>query len=316
MLDIVISALNEEHFIGDLLQSLAKQTYKDFIVYLSDGNSDDKTVAVAKEYAQQFPLQILISKKRGLAHQRNVGGFAGKESHILFLDADIILPPYFLASLLRQAKQKELINCWISPLSQKPIDKIMFLTYNLLALEVVRYFWPVGMGGCLYTKRSIFEDLKGFDETLSFWEDVDFIKRAIDNGAHFTIVRRPLVYLSTRRFEVEGRINYITQMLKGTIYALRTGQIPSSAQMSYPMGINYEKLSKRKKFSKRRLTALLRSYIIYRDLFLKIYSVSVDTVNPHINVNQVLFIPLVRQHKKKIKRLWKIINREKRVILR
>lgn len=299
MLDIVICTLNEEGYVDKLLLSLERQSYKDFTVFLSDGNSSDKTVEIATQFKQRLPLKILVDTTCGPSRQRNIGGNAGESEGILFLDADVVLPPNFLLTLMKQVKEKDLVNCWISPLSHKQIDKVMFLVYNLLALEVVRYFWPVGMGGCLYTKRKIFEDEGGFDESLTFWEDIDFIKRAILHGAKFTIFRRPKVYLSTRRFEVEGRINYIIQMLKGTIYSMRTGKIPTSLHMSYPMDINYASHINKKKYSQKKLLALLRSYSIYANVFKMLHEVAIDTV-PYPLIHQLLSLPLIKDHRKKI----------------
>ena len=44
MLSIIIPTLNEEKYIGKLLECLVNQTYTDFEVIVVDGGSKDKTI--------------------------------------------------------------------------------------------------------------------------------------------------------------------------------------------------------------------------------------------------------------------------------
>ncbi len=69
MLDIVIPTLNEEHYIGILLDCLDSQTNKNFNVYLSDGNSTDKTIEVAESFKGRLNINIVKCIKSGVAYQ-------------------------------------------------------------------------------------------------------------------------------------------------------------------------------------------------------------------------------------------------------
>ena len=273
MLDIVIPTLNEELFLPELLKSLEKQTYKDFAVYVSDGGSRDKTVALANEFADKMNLTVVSDNKRGVSHQRNVGARAGNSPIILFLDADVLLHPNFLQTIMRQGAGKDLANCWARAQSSNPLDQFMFLMYNLLALEIGKYVWPAGLGSGIYTTRKVYEKIGGFDESLAIWEDVDYIKRAIKSGAKFAILRQPRLYLSTRRFEVEGRINILLEVARGMQYSLRTGKMPTEKHISYPMDLDYATLLK-KKNSQKRFATFLRQYNKYLRLMKKIYMTS------------------------------------------
>lgn len=242
-IDIVIPTHNEELYIGNLLSSLEKQTFTDFQIYLVDGKSTDKTLEAVKPFLKRLPLKIIKSPVANVSYQRNLGAKKGMAEKILFLDADVVLMPNFLEKLLAKVKNKDLANCWLTPLSKKRIDKILYKSYDILCMEIGKFFWPVGVGSDLYTTRKIFEALGGFDEKKLFWEDVDYIQRAIKIGAKYKILRKPKVYISVRRFDLLGRKEFLRETFKGTLYALKTKKIPDEKQMSYPMDLDYSKIN-------------------------------------------------------------------------
>ena len=109
---IIIITLNEEKYLPRLLDSLKQQTYKDFEIIVSDSNSNDKTVEIAKEYSKNFK-EFSIKKlgiAKGPAYGRNQGAKLAKYENLLFLDADTILPSNFLEKMLK-IKNKRNIDC-------------------------------------------------------------------------------------------------------------------------------------------------------------------------------------------------------------
>lgn len=262
MINIVIPALNEEHYIGSLLKSLTRQNYKRFNVTLIDARSRDKTVEIAEQYRQKLSLTVLSTPKRNVSHQRNLGALHGDAPYILFLDADVILHPNFLKQLVHDIKKRDLANCWLIPISEKQIDKVLYNLYNVVFLEFGKYIWPVAVGNNLFTTRKLFEKVGGFDESIKTWEDIEYLQRAIASGGRFAILRRPKIYTSVRRFEMQGRLNYLMENLKGLQYAIRTGRMPS--HIHYPMGLDYSKLHLDKRGNskaQKRLAEYYRTYL-------------------------------------------------------
>jgi glycosyltransferase involved in cell wall biosynthesis len=96
-LSVLIPARNEETNLPALLESLAKQTRCRFEVIVLDDNSTDRTLEVAREYADHDPrFQVHSSKplpegwagKQHACHQlSNLASF----DQWLFLDADVVL---------------------------------------------------------------------------------------------------------------------------------------------------------------------------------------------------------------------------------
>ena len=50
LFSIVVPTLNEEDYLGILLESLSKQSYKNFEVIICDGLSEDDTYGVYKRF--------------------------------------------------------------------------------------------------------------------------------------------------------------------------------------------------------------------------------------------------------------------------
>lgn len=94
---IIIPCLNEEHYIGKLLDSLVVQTFRNFEVIVVDGKSEDKTKDVVLRFSKTLPhLSFVESSKRQVSFQRNLGAKHARYERLLFLDADIQVKPDFL----------------------------------------------------------------------------------------------------------------------------------------------------------------------------------------------------------------------------
>src|ERR1035438_9922936 len=85
----VIASYNEASYIGRLLSGLAKQTYPNFEVIVSDGQSTDATAGIVKKYQKILSLDFIESPPSGPGAQRNYGAKKAKGSWLLFIDADV-----------------------------------------------------------------------------------------------------------------------------------------------------------------------------------------------------------------------------------
>jgi len=62
LLEILMAAYNSEHFIGEQIESILNQTYKDWILIIRDDGSSDSTWEIAQKYALQYPNRIKLIK--------------------------------------------------------------------------------------------------------------------------------------------------------------------------------------------------------------------------------------------------------------
>lgn len=244
-LTIVIPTFNEEKYLPHLLSDIKKQTFKDYEVIVSDANSKDKTVEIAKKYNCKIVKGGLPSVGR------NRGAEAGEGDLILFLDSDVRLPS---KHIFRDAinefidRNLDLAVCDLELESKSIFNKILWELTNIF-IRLNQYGKkPQACGAFILIKRAYFYITGGFDEEIVFAEDADFIERVVKKKAKFRILN--LIYVSTsdRRFRKEGSIKLITKSLILVGYRNLVGPIKKEI-LKYEFG-NYDEKDSLKMFKK------------------------------------------------------------------
>lgn len=199
---VVIAAYNAEPWIGTTLESFCRQTTADFEVIVVDDGSIDRTVAVARSFADRLDLQILSEPHdRGPSRPRNVGIRAARGDLIVECDADDLAAPSRVASLRaawvragqpdcllfsdfsvinaegRALTEGELANYpRLINASCVPIDETMCSLSPAAAYDAL-------LGGCYIrpctaaTPRKVLAKIGGYDETVRIVEDYDLYLR-------------------------------------------------------------------------------------------------------------------------------------------
>jgi glycosyltransferase involved in cell wall biosynthesis len=99
---VVIPCYNSSGFVGRTLASVLAQTLDDLEVIVVDDGSTDEPAAVVEAVAAGDPrVRIVRQENQGLARTRNKGArLANDPRYFLFLDADDILDPPMLATMV------------------------------------------------------------------------------------------------------------------------------------------------------------------------------------------------------------------------
>ncbi len=178
MLSIIIPTFNEK-ILPNLLKSLKKQTFKDFEIIVADNNSTDATRSIALKGGVKLVNGGLP------AHGRNNGAKIARGEWLLFLDADVILPPDFLEKAMGKIKGLTFASasCLIDPLGDRKIDKFLHGVVNLY-FQATKKSFPYAPGFCIFAKKEIHQLVGGFNEKIKLAEDHNYVLR-ISKIAHF-----------------------------------------------------------------------------------------------------------------------------------
>ena len=219
MLSIVIPAYNEEKYLPNLLNCIKNQTYKDYEIIVADANSADRTKQIAKKYGCR------IVKGGMPAVGRNKGARIAKGDILLFLDADVQFDKDFLENAVNEysIRRLEIAGCYLNPDSKNAFDKLGHAVLNLWFF-IMQYVWPHTVGQCIFSKKTIHKKLNGFDETILFAEDNDYVNRSRQFGK-FRILNSVRVISSTRRFRCENRLMLALKYLLCPFYRIVFGEI-------------------------------------------------------------------------------------------
>lgn len=86
---VIIPAYNVEEYIGQCLESILNQTYKDFEVVIVDDGSNDRTVEIIEQYQNKNSnISLLRQKNSGQSIARNKGLSVAKGEYIVYIDSD------------------------------------------------------------------------------------------------------------------------------------------------------------------------------------------------------------------------------------
>lgn len=237
-LAIIIPTLNEEHFIGRLLDSIAKQSVLPKELVIVDAYSKDQTIAeIKKRQDVLLNLKYFQIPKSTISRQRNLGVKKTTSSHLLFLDADMelrgedILEKYFNEVMERKpdvaaAKNLPDVSHWKNSVYFKAED---------LLFKFSKYFWPIIAARNLYVRRSIFERVNGFDEGIIVGEDQDLVQKIIKKGGKLIFLKTVKLHTSTRRMEQEGRRKYTAKMILYGLNVLLRGHKKSKVKYEFGM---------------------------------------------------------------------------------
>lgn len=94
LVSVIITCYNQEHFIGEAIASVMKQSYSNWECIVIDDGSTDGTALICKEFAATDQrIQYIHQENSGVSTARNNGFMLSKGAFIQFLDGDDFLMP-------------------------------------------------------------------------------------------------------------------------------------------------------------------------------------------------------------------------------
>lgn len=184
MFSIIIPTLNEESVIADTIQRLKPKLTLPHEIIISDGQSKDNTVEIARKYADKV-VTYTGEKRQNIAQGRNAGAEVATGEFLVFMDADCTIenPDQFFTHALAEFDNPKLIalTAWLKVLPDKETitDKIVFDLQNIFCIimnDVFRMGFSSG-GEFQMMRRETFTKLGGYNEKLIASEDIELFGR-------------------------------------------------------------------------------------------------------------------------------------------
>ena len=214
---IIIPTLNEEDYISNLLDSLEKQTHKDFEVIIVDNGSEDKTLEIIqnKEKVLSYPMQIVHCKQKGISYARNYGVKHANGKYLVFFDADGYVHEKWLERAYKIYTKNNRIIAVVGLYFYYPAKNIfkliLYNSYLILNLSVLAFTYIFQKQYAL-TGNNTSINKEAFINTGMFphivHEDIalsrNFFKKYKLKNIHWSF--RMNIYYSPRRFDQQGFI--------------------------------------------------------------------------------------------------------------
>ena len=176
-ISIVITTKNEEGNIGTILTSMVDQE-KPFEIIIVDSLSSDRTLEIAESFKDKFDELYIYQYESMPGGGKNYGVEQAKGECVAFVDADCTASPLWLKSMRESAQEHRIVvgNTINVSTSKFDVSSSGRIHFYWKGKEVT---WP----GCnILYKKSIFQELGGYDPNLVSAEDIDLNIRAVERG--------------------------------------------------------------------------------------------------------------------------------------
>jgi len=102
LISVVIPALNEGRELKTCLESLARQTFRDFEIIVVDNGSTDDTMEIARRH----DCRVLHEPRQGVSYARQLGFEHARGEIVASTDADTFVPPDWLALIAESFRER------------------------------------------------------------------------------------------------------------------------------------------------------------------------------------------------------------------
>jgi GT2 family glycosyltransferase len=195
LLSVIIPNWNGKDFLPECIDSLQKQTFRDFEVILVDNGSTDGSVQFVQERYGDFIRVIRNPKNLGYTGGNNIGIRSAHGQYIVLLNNDTLTEPTWLEALTKAIGPDPRVGMWsskvLSYFRRTQIEAVGELIYwdglnrarGQYEMDRGQYerveeiFFPPGCGG-MY-RKTIFDEIGLFDEDFfAYGDDAEIGLRA------------------------------------------------------------------------------------------------------------------------------------------
>lgn len=203
---IIVPVYNRPDECDELLDSLTRQTFKDFEVLIVEDGSSLPCEAVVTRYAATLPVRYYAKPNSGPGQTRNYGVERATGDYVLILDSDVVLPEDYLAAIETELQAQpcdafggpDRAHPSFTP-TQKAINYAMTSFFTTGGIrggkKKMDKFYPRSFN--MGVRREVYTRLGGFAD-MRFGEDIDFSTRIFKGGYACRLFPEAWVYHKRR----------------------------------------------------------------------------------------------------------------------
>ena len=187
---VIIPVYNRPDEVDELLDSLVKQTYRNFEVIIVEDGSSVTCEPVVDKYKSLLDVHYYYKSNSGPGQTRNYGAERSSGTYLLILDSDCVLPPAYL-SAIEEELQRDEADAFGGPdrahdsfsTIQKAINYAMTSFFTTGGIrggkKKMDKFYPRSFN--MGIRADVYKALGGFSK-MRFGEDIDFSIRIFKAG--------------------------------------------------------------------------------------------------------------------------------------
>jgi len=197
LVSVIIPTYNREALVCHAIDSVISQTYQNIEIIVVDDGSTDNTKNAINKYRTLENFSFIEQSNKGVSAARNHGVSLAKGKYISLLDSDDLFLPTKIAVQVNHFEANPnivLLHHYFEKidLNQKSLGvRKPDYFYGFLYPKILYYWKSLINPSCLMVKKSMYEKVSGFNETLLSSEDLDFYRK-ISRLGEFHIIPKSL----------------------------------------------------------------------------------------------------------------------------
>jgi len=185
---VIVPVWNMARFLPDAIASIPE--VHEIIIVAAE--SDDHTFVVAHQLAgRRLGVRVLSNPKKAPASARNIGLRAASGDVIAFNDADDLWPQGRLALQLKRLDEEpraDVVAGLVTYFKELDRDRLAPAEHSSVETKIAQQI------GAAIFRRSVFDRIGLFDESLMYAEDWDLVLRIIEAQVPFVVLNTPTLY--------------------------------------------------------------------------------------------------------------------------
>jgi glycosyltransferase involved in cell wall biosynthesis len=193
---VIIPTYNHAQYVVETIQSVLKQSFRDFEVIVVNDGSSDQTENVLKPYIDAGLIHYVRQENQGVAIARNHGLALAVGGYIAFLDDDDLWPPDKLEWQVEFLDHSDAVLIGGGCYSNESEDPDLLAGADPVRPLQDRDLFrrnPFSSPGQTLLRRSAMEQVGGFDPEIWGADDLDLWMRLLSAGPLF-ISRKPALF--------------------------------------------------------------------------------------------------------------------------
>ena len=177
LLSVITACFGHGRYVRQSMESVLAQTEPNIeLVFVDDGGTDDAwSIAMGVAGRDQRVRVIANDRNHGLAYSQNRGIAAARAPWVLKVDADDYIDPRYVAQILAAATEDPHRNVIYSPAHLFGTVDRVYRYKPFDAAQMIDHFMIPGPAAF---RKSLWEAVGGYDETMRSGEDWDLYVRA------------------------------------------------------------------------------------------------------------------------------------------
>jgi glycosyltransferase involved in cell wall biosynthesis len=191
LVTVLLPTFNVELYVGEAIESILKQTYTNFELFILDDGSTDNTKSIIQGFKDSRIKLLCENENKGIVYQLNKGINLAQGRYIARMDADdVSLPERFKKQVefLEETKNDRIDVLGTDAISIGLVIKfIAHKNYSPKQISFLLNFYCPILHPTVMMRKSIFDNSFRYSEDFKYAEDYA-LWRLIDNGSNLAIL--------------------------------------------------------------------------------------------------------------------------------